>query len=283
MFVDAVDNVDKVDTVDSQSGFVATALKNVPPLPGSAASASKNFRRNLLMKYRVALSCLAVAVSGCAGLHHDTAGFVRVPRATAEIQVDGKLDEACYRECAPLTAFVVAGEPARIAPEETRAWLFWSEDRLVCAFECGDATPAWAPPNANERDVDGQDRCELFLWAGDAKGPYYCIEAAPGGAVHDYRAHFYRKFDDAWSAERENCRASWTPTGYVVEMAVSKKALDAMGLRLETGARFRAGLFRADYDKYCGEPTWITWIDRPHAPADFHVAESFGTLELAPD
>ncbi|MBI3119675.1 MAG: hypothetical protein HYZ00_13355, partial [Candidatus Hydrogenedentes bacterium] len=144
-----------------------------------------------------------------------------------------------------------------------------------------ESTPAWAAPVANERDVDGQDRAELFLWTGNDKGTYFCIEAAPGNAVHDYAAQFYRRFDDAWSpGNGAECRASLTPTGYHVEMILPKAAIVAMGLKLEPGQCFRMGLFRADYDRYSGQPTWITWVDRDSASPDFHVAESFGTAKL---
>ncbi len=229
---------------------------------------------------RIAWLCVALALAGCATTKHETPSPLPVPFMSAAVQVDGKLDDPCYRNCEPLTAFVVAAEPGREAPS-TKAWLFWSEDRLVCAFKCVDATPAWEPPKDDERDVDGQDRCELFLWTGNARDPYYCIEAAPGGAVHDYQARFYRKFDDAWSAGGEAvCRAALTPDGYTVEIVLPKEAVEAMGLKLESGTRFRAGLFRADFDKYLGQPTWITWIDRGLAPADFHVPESFGTVTL---
>jgi len=231
------------------------------------------------MRFRVLWLCAALATAGCATAKRETVQPLFVPCVSVEITVDGKLDEACYREHAPLTAFVVAAEPARQA-STTKAWLFWNGERLVCAFDCVDATPAWAPPCANERDVDGQDRCELFLWTGNEKDPYYCIEAAPAGAVHDYEARFYRKFDDAWNTERETCRASRTATGYCVEMVLSRETVEKMGLILKSGERFRAGLFRADYDQYNGEPTWITWVDRGQSPPDFHVAASFGTVEL---
>ncbi len=52
-----------------------------------------------------------------------------------------------------------------------------------------------------------------------------------------------------------------------------------MGEKLVDGRQFRCGLFRADFDKLNGEPTWITWVDHEGEP-DFHVAESFGIAEL---
>ena len=229
------------------------------------------------MLSRILSLVMALTVAGCVSTKRETDEPLRVPYLSTSIDVDGKLDEECYRGHDPLTAFVVAGNTSREAPS-TRAWLFWSEERLVCSFECVDSTPAWTAPTANERDVDGQDRAELFLWTGDPDGPYFCIEAASAGAVHDYQARFYRKFDEAWFPQ-----GGWThktllmPNGYTVEMVLPKSAIEAMGLRLGTGFHLKMGLFRADYDKFNGQPKWITWVDRGREP-DFHVAESFGTV-----
>jgi len=231
---------------------------------------------------------MALAVVGCATYRYEPAKLYRVPYMSDLIKADGNLDEECYRKHAPLTSFVVAADPTR-KPPPTKAWLFWNEHSLVCAFECVDSTPAWAVPAADERNVDGQDRAEFFLWTGDSKGPYFCIEAAPGGAIHDYQARFYRKFDDGWfPAAAGSPAGGWahkavlTPGGYTVEMIIPKSAIEAMGLKLGPGARFKIGLFRADYDKFNGRPTWITWVDHGREP-DFHTADSFGTaLLMAP-
>ncbi len=220
-----------------------------------------------------------LVLMGCSSLPRDATKTLQIPHVSAPFTVDGKLDEACYRQHAPLTAFVVAGDHARVAPP-TRAWVFWNEEKIVCAFECADATPAFAAPTDNERDVDGQDRAEVFLWNGDPNATYYCIEAAPGGAVHDYAARFYRHFDSSWSPGNGwICEAALTATGYTVEMAIPKAVLEAMGLQLRAGYQFRIGLFRADFDVLNGQPTWITWIDHGREP-DFHLAESFGTARL---
>jgi len=202
-----------------------------------------------------------------------------VSHMSEPLAADGNLDEPCYAQHAPLKAFRVAGDAARTAPS-TRAWLFWAEERLVCAFECTDSSPAWAAPEADERLVDGQDRVELFLWPKDAS--YFCIEAAPGGAVHDYEARFYRRFDDTWSPVGGwACKARQTQEGYAVEMIIPRQAIEAMGLKLEAGVALKLGLFRADFDKLNGEPTWITWVDHGREP-DFHVSESFGTALFMP-
>jgi len=225
---------------------------------------------------------IALAVMGCATYTHEPPNLLRVPYLSDLITADGNFDEACYAQHAPLTSFVVAADHVR-KPPLTKAWLFWNDQGLVCSFQCADSTPAWAKPDANEREVDGQDRVELFLWNGKPGGPYFCIEAAPAGAIHDYEARFYRKFDDTWSPVGEWMhKAALTPGGYAVEMLIPKSAIEAMGLKVESGSRFKIGLFRADFDTLNGQPTWITWIDHGREP-DFHTADSFGAaLLMAP-
>lgn len=207
------------------------------------------------------------------------ADLLSIPYLSTSIVVDGKLDEECYHKHKPLESFVVAGDKARKAPS-TKAWLFWNEKELVCSFLCSESTLASAPPKSDEQDVDGQDRGEIFLWNGDPKHPYYCIEAAPMDALHDYKAEFYRKMDNTWSpAGGWQHKALMTSDEYCIELVLPKAAIEAMDLKLKAGERFRIGVFRGDYDRYWGEPTWITWIDREGVP-DFHVAESLGTAEL---
>jgi len=84
---------------------------------------------------------MGLAFTGCATFQDGTDPVLHVPCLASSIEVDGKLNEDCYRQHAPLTSFVVAADNARQAPS-TKAWLFWNEERLVCAFECVDSAPA---------------------------------------------------------------------------------------------------------------------------------------------
>jgi hypothetical protein len=87
--------------------------------------------------------------------------------------------------------FVVAGQPS-LRPARTQAWLFWQSERLIFAFKCRDDEILAAAPSAREHDVDRQDRVELFLWSGNPKDAYLCLEIGARGAVHDYKGKFYR-------------------------------------------------------------------------------------------
>jgi hypothetical protein len=207
-----------------------------------------------------------------------------VPFTSGHVLVDGKLNEPCYQAPPLVEAFVVAGQPAK-QPPKTKAWLFWQRDKLIFAFECEATDLAAAPPSAKEHDVDGQDRVELFLWSGRRDDAYYCIEIGARGALHDYSARFYRHFDDRWSLKGLEYAVKSTPRGYSVEATISRTAMERMGFRLESGAQWRLGLFRADFASggAPGEPTWITWVDAKGPKPDFHVARSFGDCTLGPE
>lgn len=212
-----------------------------------------------------------------------TTPVLDVPMCPGPYVIDGKLDEACYGVMTPLDTFVVAGQPDKPA-SPTKAWVFWSREQLVFAFACEDTTPVSKEPSESENDVDPQDRIELFLWSGNPKDTYYCLEIAPRGAVHDYAARFYRQFDNAWEPAGWQFATAEIAGGYVVEAAISREAMTKCGFALEPRARFRAGLFRADFPSWGTDaaPDWITWVDARAPQPDFHVAESFGTFVLKP-
>ena len=234
----------------------------------------------LANRYRVVVILCGVLFLAAAKPNH-TAQLLAVPEWSGALKVDGNLDELCYRSALPLTNFVVAGQPGK-QPPRTRAWLFWNVERLLFAFECEDDKIIAAPPSKDERDVDGQDRVEIFFWSGRTADSYACFEIGARGAVHDYQARFYRKFDSAWKPEGWTYATSLTAKGYRVEGEISRRAMKQLGFDLKPGARIRAGLFRADFSSIRAdeEPLWITWVDAAGPKPDFHVAESFREIVL---
>ena len=219
---------------------------------------------------------LLAACAGCQSLP-----VLRVPMSQGPFRIDGRLDEPCYATTKPLDAFVVAGLPDK-KPAATKAWVFWQPDQLVFAFECEDATILAKEPTSDESDVDGQDRVELFLWNGRPQDTYFCIEIAARGAVHDYSARFYRRFDSSWQVPGLQYAVAPAAKGYCVEAAVSRSAMEACGFDLKPGENLNAGLFRADFhaSQPGVEPDWITWVDARSPKPDFHVAGSFGCFRL---
>ena len=206
----------------------------------------------------------------------------RVPRTGAAMRVDAWLDEDCYWRSPTADHFTIACAPGK-KPQRMRAWLAWAEDALYFAFAADDTTLVAAPPSPREHDVDAQDRVEIFLWSGRARDAYHCIEISPSGAVHDYAARFYRQFDDAWKPAGLRTAVRRDKRGYVVEGAIPRAALAAMGFMLRPGEKIRCGLFRADFHPDAPKsPTWITWVDARTKEPDFHVAAAFGEITLQP-
>lgn len=209
---------------------------------------------------------------------------LEVPRLSGAVEIDGMLDEPCYKTPPLVQGFTIPGDPAT-KPPETKAWLFWDREKLVLAYECEEPDMVAEPPTGNETDVLPQDRSEIFLWSGEGDGPYYGFEIGAKGAVLDFRSHFPRKVDLAWSpAKPATIVVKPTEKGYNVEAAFPRALLEEMGLKLEAGARWRCGLFRGDFHPPGNkrEVDWIAWVDAGLPRPDFHVKESFGTLTLAP-
>src|SRR5262245_18004871 len=228
-----------------------------------------------------ATGMIASIFSGCASAPMAALPRAMVPRLRESVVVDGRLAERCYGHAPLVKRFVVAGAPTK-TPQPTRAWLFWEPERLVFAFDVVDTDIGAAPDSGRERDVDPQDRVELFLWSGRTNDAYFCIEIGARGAVHDYRARFYRQFDDAWSPEGWRHAVMPTPSGYQVEGELSRAAMELMGFRLVLGQLLRAGLFRADFHAGKPEPEWLCWVDAHGPQPDFHVAASFGEIIFEP-
>ena len=225
--------------------------------------------------------CLAMCGAVACGVAQSPHPLLDIPHVQCPVVIDGRLDEPCYQQAVHAPAFVVASRPAEHAPP-TDALLFWNADHLVLAFDVVDRTIRAEAPGADERAVDNQDRVEVFLWSGRTEDAYACIEISAKGAVHDYLARFYRRFDSTWSPSAWTHAVSATPLGYRVELELAASTLEKLGLTLTAGARWRLGLFRADFSSSGPSvaPTWVTWVDAGTPQADFHVAEAFGEMRL---
>ena len=157
--------------------------------------------------------------------------------------------------------------------------------RLLFAFRCDDLDLVLrgAVPE-NEMAVAQGDRVELFF-AKDAEiKEYHCLEMSPAGTVLDYRASFYRKFDDSWDCPGLVLASSTHRGGYVVEGSIPLTTLqDLCGADLVKGQALRVGAFRAEYSHIDGddpEEAWISWIHPQAKTPDFHIPSAFGTFRL---
>ena len=128
---------------------------------------------------------------------------------------------------------------------DTRFDCHSTAERFFFRFEVSDSTLTLTEPFTGERDVDPEDRVEIFF-AADASlsQPYYCAEMDPLGRVMDYKAQTYRQFDFDWNFRTLEVRGQVTPWGYRVAGSVSRAELASLGLDLEGG--FWMGVFQGE-------------------------------------
>ena len=132
-------------------------------------------------------------------------------------------------------------------------------------------------------EIIKSDRVEIFFKKDDQLSPYYCLEVDPLARVYDYEAHYHRNFNTAWSwpEGQLHVKASRNSDGYSVEMAIHKDSLRSLGL-LQNNVLL-AGLYRAECVSIQGSTStmkWISWINPDSPTPDFHIASSFGVLQL---
>ena len=137
----------------------------------------------------------------------------------------------------------------------------------------------------DKREAVRSDRVEIFFKVDDAMKVYYCLEIDPLARVFDCKGEHYRKLDTAWSWQEGQLqvKSHRHATGYSVELRISKKSLEQLGLLKDN--TIHAGLFRADcyeLNDNHAEFRWISWINPGSPTPDFHIPEAFGELKLEP-
>lgn len=157
------------------------------------------------------------------------------------------------------------------------AWLYFS-------FEVADSLLVMLP-FAEESDVASGDRVEIFLSGDSTLGNYYCLEMGPRGDVLDYRAAYYRQFDDTWGLPGLTVAAQAIPGGYTVEGRIPIGFLRRLSEETLPTGNFTVymGLYRAEYRKAHTEADpvqWLTWVDPNTAAPDFHVPSSLRAIQI---
>lgn len=157
------------------------------------------------------------------------------------------------------------------------AWLYFS-------FEVADSLLVMLP-FTEESDVASGDRVEVFLSGDSTLGNYYCLEMGPKGDVLDYRAAYYRQFDDTWGLPDLAVAAQVIPGGYTVEGRIPIDFLRSLSEDTLPAGNFTVyvGLYRAEYQKAHTEADpvqWLTWVDPNTAAPDFHVPSSFRPIQI---
>ncbi len=166
-------------------------------------------------------------------------------------------------------------------PQPTEFKALYDDYNVYFAFQVIDSSLVVQKNISNELDIALQDRVEVYLSASEQLNEYYCLEIDPLGRVLDYRARFYRKFNDKWDAKSIRIESNISENGYNVVLLIPLKQLEKMNIDLSQS--FSVGLFRADFKNVGSDiqENWISWIDPKSENPDFHVSEALGLFKLS--
>ncbi|HTN68027.1 MAG TPA: sugar-binding protein, partial [Dysgonamonadaceae bacterium] len=135
------------------------------------------------------------------------------------------------------------------------------------------------PNFSKDRDVEKEDRVELFFSKDKEMSEYYCFEIDAKGRVLSYSAKYYRSFNFDWDV----------PTGFKVAAKINSNGYSVEGSiplefikNLNPNGELFFGAYRAEFSRQGNVKieNWLTWINPKTESPDFHVPSSLGKLIL---
>lgn len=161
----------------------------------------------------------------------------------------------------------------------TRFTCHSTAEKFFFNFEVVDSTLTITEPFSSERDVEPEDRVEVFFSPDLKLKEYYCAEIDYLGRVLDYKAAFYRKFDFNWDFSSLSIWTSLTDFGYRVMGCIDIEELKNLGIDTEVG--FYLGVFQDDFQPD-GSVHWYSLIPTEDVEPDFHKPDVFFGCRLLP-
>jgi hypothetical protein len=207
------------------------------------------------------------------------------------VKIDGKLDEAVWKDAPTTTEFVktMDGQPAE---QKTVAKLLWDDKNLYVAFDAADKD-VWTSLDKHDDKLWTQEAVEMFIDAdGDGKS-YVELQVNPKNTTFDSYLGTYRKNENDWTSKMKTAvkvdgtleKRDDTDKGWTVEMAIPLE--DAMGKLKEmknvppvVGTEWRVNFFRLDMPSGKAQQGW-GWS--PPMVGDFHALDRFGVLTFGDD
>lgn len=193
--------------------------------------------------------------------------------------LDGLLDDDAWGESKVLDKFFLPWEDN--TPPLTIFQALYDSVNLYINFTTVDKNMVIKDSIIQEIDIASEDRVEVFLSSDITMKEYYCIEIDPVGRILDYKASFYRKFDDTWNLDGIQSTSKISSEGYQVKLTIPLYFLREKGIN--TDKDFYAGLFRADFEMSDSglKEHWLSWIELKNPEPDFHVPEALGIFRFS--
>lgn len=226
-------------------------------------------------------------------------------RAASAVRIDGRLDEAAWREAAWTEDFVDIAGPAKPRPRlRTRAKMLWDERCLYIGAEL-EEPDVWGTVTRHDDVIFRDNDFEVFIDPGGEGGPYAELEVNALGTTWDLL--LTRPYRDGGRAvngwEMAGLRlavyvdgtcndARDRDRGWSVEMAIPWEALaELSGRKLppREGEQMRINFSRVEwrhtvervrYRKVSGMPE-DNWVWSPQGVVDMHRPETWGYVQFA--
>ncbi|MDG3003928.1 carbohydrate-binding family 9-like protein [Paludisphaera mucosa] len=236
------------------------------------------------------LILLAAGLSGAAGR------AVAEPPVTREAacswaaeppKLDGKLDDACWRDAKPITDFAAfwLGEPRSGA----KALLAWDDQALYYAAEMADAELRAYGSERNDHLWEG-DVFEMFFKPREDKPAYYEFQANPRGVV--FEVAFARRGSLGHTFREEPIlgnkavvalkgtldRPGDVDEGWAVEGRIPWSAFAPTGGKPQAGDAWKFALCRYDHGPEGTKPVLMS--SAPLSMPSFHRYEDYGTIRF---
>ncbi len=198
-----------------------------------------------------------------------------------DIKIDGNINDSVWKKVNPITRFRMHWNQDEIM-QKTSLRLYHNGKKLFFIYVVEDSEVVVEDKIVKEMDIANEDRVEFIFDTDKKMETYYCFEIDWKGRVLDYKAKYFRKFDDTWNMPGLEVAGSRTKNGYIVEGAFDLDYLRKLNVLKKDGT-MRMGFFRADFRKdQQGELVhrWISWVDSQTDEPEFHVPSSLGTVKL---
>lgn len=169
-----------------------------------------------------------------------------VARRTATPPVlDGRLDDAAWREATPITDFVqTIPSPGAPPSERTTAYVAYDSDNLYIAFRCDESDPAGILANTMDRDGGdaSDDVVRIAIDPFESRLDGYFFQVMPAGGRFDSLIENREGVDGQWDGIWD-ARTSIDDTGWTAEIVIPLTTLafdparESWGLDLERAIR----------------------------------------------
>jgi hypothetical protein len=189
------------------------------------------------MRLPLALLALCTVVS---------AQTVPVARASAAIELDGRLDEPFWQQARLVQLTQQAPKPGEPTPFPATVRIAASADTIYFAFECTDPDPSRLAIHTLQRDgdIDGDDFISIALDSyGDRRTGYFFRVNAAGARIDGLIAgaeYPSLDWDGIWDARTQRTAEGWT-----AEIAIPSRTLNFTRGLDAWGANFERNIARA--------------------------------------